>query len=386
MSNPGPITNAEAKPPCFAPYHFDPNTETEEAKTIFDRLLKERDIAVWLAREKSGKSTLLLQLCMCAAAGRAFLNFRFVASSPLKVVIIDYESTDGVLKKRYQSILTDLAFSATERELVERNLTILLVRKIRAAGQEFPPLPVGTATALEQSRSKRFWTKLPTDYPADVYCIDPLRSAHVGDENDSKISALMESLQTIFLGKTVIMPHHLKKRDARSAKDVKAIQADMRDWSDRGRGSAAIKAHADVIICQAREVDSDEDAVYWGAFGRDMEDIAPMKLEAVTAESFALQVARELLPDELAEHWEVIGRRFKPQQTFTQAEFANALMKAGVSKATAYRRFNTFQNRGLIIATATAGTFGFARSVRQNEEESNNQEDSSLTSDETAVN
>jgi hypothetical protein len=387
QNEPGPIDNTQAKTPCFAPYHFDPNAQTEDSKVIFDRLLKERDIAVWLAREKSGKSTLLLQLCMCAAAGRAFLNFPLVASHPLKVVIIDYESDDGVVKKRYESILKDLAFSATERDLVQHNLTILLVRKIRAAGEQFPPLPVPNATkTTEQSKSVKFWNHLPTDYPADMYCIDPLRLAHIGDENDSKISGLMESLQTIFRGKTVVIPHHLKKHETGTAKDVKALTKDMRDWSERGRGSTAIKAHADVIICMAREVDSNEDAVYWGAFGRDMEDIAPMKLEAVTAESFALKVAGGFLPGEMQEHWDLIREHFKAKQTFTQAELVQALHGAGVSRATAYRRFNAFQNRGLIVAAATVGTYGFGRSVRQQQEDSNNQQDNCLTEDETVVN
>jgi hypothetical protein len=354
--------------PRFEPFQFDPAAQVEEVEVIFDRLLKRRDIAVWLAREKSGKSTLLLQLAVCAAAGKSFLSFRFVVPYPLRVVIIDYESTNSVLQKRYQSMLNDLQFSEQEKELVKQNLKILLVRKIRAAGEKFPPLPVpdGPKT-LENSTSEKFWKRFPEEYPADIYCIDPLRSAHVGDENDSKISKLMESLQTIFKGQTVIVPHHLKKRGQREQKDVKAITTDMRDFSDRGRGSAAIKAHADVIICQAREVDSksDEDAVYWGAFGRDMEDISAMKLVAVAPESFAVKVADGSLPEGLSEHWLIVTETFQGRDTFTQPQFVNALGHGGVSRATAYRRFNTFQNRGLIVATAKEGTFGFAGTVRQ---------------------
>jgi hypothetical protein len=365
------------KPPRFAPFHFDPAAQVEEVEMIYDRLLKKRDIVVWLAREKSGKSTLLLQLAMCAAAGKAFLHFRFLGPHPLRVVIIDYESTDSVLQKRYQSILNDLCFSEQEQELVKQNLKILLVRKIRAAGEKFPPLPIPGSTHITSAsqQSDKFWKQFPEDYPADIYCIDPLRSAHVGDENDSKIFGLMESLQTIFHGKNVIVPHHLKKRGSQEPKDVRAITRDMRDWSDRGRGSAAIKAHADVIICQAREVDSasDEDAVYWGAFGRDMEDINPMKLVAVGPESFAFKVEGGLLPDGLAEHWDIVVEHLHGQRTFTQAQFVSALTKAEVSRATAYRRFNTFQNRGLIVATATEGTFGFARTVRLEQQNNNNE-------------
>jgi hypothetical protein len=242
------------------------------------------------------------------------------------------------------------------------------VRKIRGAGKKFQPLPIPNAPKnVDNTASEAFWRKFPDDYPADIYCIDPLRSAHALDENDSKISALMESLQTIFRRSSVIVPHHLKKRDTCSAKDVKAIVDDMRDFSDRGRGSAAIKAHADVIICQAREVDGkkDEEAVYWGAFGRDMEDIAAMKLVAVREGSFAFKVADGALPDGLSDHWNIVVETLQGRDTFTQAQFVNSLTLAGVSRATAYRRFNTFQNRGLIISTTMEGLYGFTKTVRQ---------------------
>jgi hypothetical protein len=92
-----------------------------------------------------------------------------------------------------------------------------------------------------------------------------------------------------------------------------------------------------------------------------------------------------MLTDDLAEHWDIVREHFQPQQTFTKAQFVQVLTKADVSRPTAYRRFNRFQDFGLIIPTGTAGTYGFRGIVRHKEEVINNKEDNSLTSDETAV-
>src|SRR5262249_15856019 len=166
---------------------FDPNTAPETEEWIYEGLMHVGEQLIWLAREKARKSTVLLQMMISAALGRNFLNFKYALNQPVKVVIVDYESSNRSLHKRYKPICDALGMNDEERRPLAANLTIIEVRKARKAGEPFPTIPTGD----KDSKELHFWRTLVADHPADIYCIDPLRSAHDGDENDSKISQLL---------------------------------------------------------------------------------------------------------------------------------------------------------------------------------------------------
>ena len=60
----------------------------------------------------------------------------------------------------------------------------------------------------------------------------------------------------------------------------------MRFWSDDARGSGAIKAHSDVIVCQERVIEEQEERLYLGAFLKDGPDVEPIPLAETGAQSF----------------------------------------------------------------------------------------------------
>jgi hypothetical protein len=119
-------------------YFFDSAAEIETDQQIYRGLLGYGDLGIWLGKEKRRKSNLILELAICAALGRDFLCFKFLAPAPLRVVLIDYESKAGSLKQRYDGIVTALGLRVQDRERLRDSLCILQVKKIRKAGHAFP--------------------------------------------------------------------------------------------------------------------------------------------------------------------------------------------------------------------------------------------------------
>jgi hypothetical protein len=190
----------------LASYRFDTDAEIEDDQVIYDGLLSLSDIAVWIGREKARKSNFLLVLAICAAIGRDYLNFRFTAKGPMRIVIIDYESKSRSLKKRYDRIADAMNLNAEERALLKQNLNVIEVRRIRKSGIKFPKFPY-----KQDPEALKFWEALVAANPADIYIIDPFRSLHGGDENDSMIESMLTELQRVFRGATLIVAHHMRK-------------------------------------------------------------------------------------------------------------------------------------------------------------------------------
>jgi len=74
--------------------------------------------------------------------GRDFLCFKFMAPSPFRVILIDYESWPGSLKQRYDGIVAAMRLNEHEQKMLKENLRILEVKKIRKAGHTFPKFPL----------------------------------------------------------------------------------------------------------------------------------------------------------------------------------------------------------------------------------------------------
>ena len=279
-------------------YVFDPKAEAEADQTLYAGFLCRGDLAVWLGREKHRKSNLILQFAIDAALGKDFLGFKFVADKALRVVLIDFESRTGSLKRRYDGIIAAMALLQSDRELLASNLKVLEVRRIRKSGRVFPKFPLPGKNAGDQ----KFWNDLVGAHPADLYVVDPLRTLHSADENDSSIEALLSEMQRVFRGAAVIVAHHMRK----SGDNPVTLVQDMRAWSDGARGSSAIKAHSDLIVLQERTVKSNGDeVVHLGAFLKDGADIEPVSLMGTDHESFYWKTILEV-PDHLCKFHEAL--------------------------------------------------------------------------------
>lgn len=325
------------------PFVFDPDAEPPPEEPIFGGFLSKGDLTVWIGREKHRKTNILLQLAICAAVGRNFLHFRFSAPQPQRVVMVDYESKTRRLKERYEAICRAMVLSKEEKERLKENLRIVEVPKVYKAGESFPRFPL----TRDKPKAEQFWQQFARHYPADLCIFDPMRSMHVGDENDSNIEFLLTRLRRLFPGAAVVVAHHMRKPG--SGEYSLSLNEDMRAWSDGARGSGAIKAHVDVIVCQERIVENDAEVVYWGAFQRDEPDIEPMPLEETGPNTFFWQVSAQVLPH-LLPSYNALKKAGGPWPSKTAAAqvIQNAATEKPPSRATAYRHLDTLRNLGFV--------------------------------------
>lgn len=328
---------------------FDPDSPVPAERLIYEGFLSEGDLGIWIGTEKHRKTTLVLQLAMSAALGRDFLGLRFAVKGPLRIVIIDYESKAGSLKRRWDAISAAMGLGVSDRQQLKNNLHIIPVREVIRAGVGFPRFPAANPRKDEVPRNTAagaFWKALVEENPADLYIVDPLRCLHSGDENDSMIESLLASVRSYFGGSAVIITHHMRKSGGSNSSSV-TLHGNMREWSDGCRGSGAIKAHADCIICQERRMDEDTGAeiIDWGVFAKDIPDIEPMALVETDAETFFWVPSREI-PVRLRDSFDVLktaGGKFTDK-----AHAIDLIKKAGISKSAAYRHIGEMLRIGIL--------------------------------------
>ena len=199
------------------------------------------------------------------------------------------------------------------------------------------------------SEDDRFWRHFVELFPADVYVFDPMRSLHTGDENDSAIEGLLSAMRSLFRDSAVVIVHHTRKRTM--GVNSVSLEKDMRLWSDAARGSSALKAHADTIVCQERKIDAQgNEIVHLGAFSKDAPDVDPIALEETDAESF-LWAVRADAPTHLTPSLDRLnkkGGRFK-----NVADAVKTLEKEGVKRPTAYRHVNGLMQVGILTSGDT---------------------------------
>lgn len=350
MSETSTLTTQEQTPTesetFLEPFVFDPDAEPPPEEPIFEGFLSKGDLTFWIGREKHRKTNILLQLAICAAVGRNFLHFRFTAPQPQRVVMVDYESKTRRLKERYEAICRAMDLGEEEKNRLKENLHIIEVPKAYKAAESFPRLPSARGTQRkEQVKAEQFWQQFASRHPADLYIFDPMRSMHVGDENDSTIEFLLTRLRQLFPEAAVIVAHHMRKPG--SGDYSLPLKEDMRAWSDGARGSGAIKAHADVVVCQERKVEGDAEVVYWGAFQRDEPDIEPMALEESEVRSFYWEVSPQV-PDNLRASYDALKQA---RSGFSdESAMAKGIQSATrKSRSTAYRHISELKNRGLLV-------------------------------------
>lgn len=327
---------------------FDPAASIPPEQPIYDGLLAKGDLAVWLGREKHRKSSVLLQFAICAALGRPFLHFAYRAGRPFRVAVLDYESKSRTLKLRYDAIIEAMALSEADQKTLRANLRIVEMRKAFRKGTKFPRFPV----RLERGREEEFeqgeqtWRSFVREMAADLYIIDPMRCMHAQGENDSTLEALLSRVHELFGEAAVVISHHLRKRDRRADKQ-RSLKGDMRVWADEARGSSAITAHSDVIICQERAVESGMETLHFGAYSRDGADIEPIILRESALQSFFWQVAPDIPLDLLPclEDLRRSGQDF-PNRTAV-AKFLQATI--GTGRTTAFTRVSDLLNRKLLV-------------------------------------
>lgn len=339
---------------------FDPSRKPEPEQPIFDGLLYRGDLAVWIGREKHRKSNVTLQLAICAALGRPFLHFRHGKGQPMQVVVLDYESKKAPFHKRYDAVCGSMALSDEERTSLQAHLCVILARELFKKGMKVPRFPV-RVTKDEKNEAEEWWTRLAREYPADLYIFDPMRCLHAQDENDSNIEGLLSRLREMFPNAAMIVPHHMNRaslgtREGGGFATTLSQPDSLRMFANGCRGSTAINAHADVVVCQERKIEGDVETVYLGAYMKDAADVEPLPLVESDHQSFYWIVSRNV-PEKLRVSYEALRRAARP---FSGAADAVAVLMAGqnghgATRATAYRHVKDLRDGGFLV-TDNSGT------------------------------
>jgi hypothetical protein len=128
------------------------------------------------------------------------------------------------------------------------------------------------------------------------------------------------------------------------------LAENMRDWSDGARGSGAIKAHADVIVCQERVEEQNEETIYFGAYMKDGPDIGPIPLQESDTDSFFFIVVREI-PAVCRSSYSILKRN--ASRLTSKADAVRTLTENGVKRATAYRHIRELTQVGLLTEDGT---------------------------------
>lgn len=158
-------------------------------------LLAEGERAVFTAGEGLGKSTLLRQVLVCAAAGLD--PFSQEPIDPVKCMGFDYENGRGLSQSRYRPLV---AAAAAAGSPVERGMLHL---EIRPRGVNL--LSAGAAVKV---------LRMVERVNPDVVMIGPIYRLHEGDPNDErdarKISVVLDQVREIS-GAAVITEAHMAK-------------------------------------------------------------------------------------------------------------------------------------------------------------------------------
>lgn len=210
------------------------DTKFNVPQPLVERLFSPGETALFIARQKEGKSTLALQLVIDVACGDSFLGQ--YSTIRTNVLYVDYENRPYQIKRRAQ----DLAMGRrVDKVHVEAYENISARRVGLYAPEEFAQLE-----------------KLVREHQPGLLVIDPLRYALSGETTEEQVvlKAIdrVSQLQEIRPGLSTILIHHLKKKQS----DLKIrLLKDPRSWIDQVYGSQALLAHVETTW--GLEIDGD---------------------------------------------------------------------------------------------------------------------------------
>lgn len=198
---------------------------------IVKNLLNAGEIALFIARQKVGKSIFTLQLAIDIACGTHFLG-RYETTAQ-RVLYIDYENRFSRIKKRGVDLANGRSVNQFNR---------LYIKAFELISQRDVGL-VNGYTGLQQC---------VREIEPAVLIIDPLRFALslVGGRSSADESVALEaiehvtSLRQIKPDLATILVHHVKKRQDFTNKSLR-LREDPLAWMDQVYGSQALLAHAE---------------------------------------------------------------------------------------------------------------------------------------------
>ncbi|MCX5830534.1 MAG: AAA family ATPase [Deltaproteobacteria bacterium] len=207
-------------------------SEPDEPDQIIEGILDVKDKLALIGSSKMRKTFLLLQMLLCLATGKVFLNWNI--PMPRRVVHIQYEIQSNHYHRRLKRMC--IALGITAADLGDR-FHILNARGLNLSGIE----------GIEKI------SQIVKPYNPEIISFDPLYKVATGSENaaeDGKIILNAFDGLTEQTGAAVAYVHH----------DAKGFSGD-RDIRDRGAGSNVIGRDYDACITMTPHVSETDAAV-----------------------------------------------------------------------------------------------------------------------------
>jgi hypothetical protein len=184
-------------------------------------LLTKGERVLLTAAEGLGKSTLLRQIGVCAAAG--LHPFKFSAMEPRKVLVIDCENGRRLSQDRYGPLVRQAARSG--RPIAEEQLRL----DIQPSGYDFL-----------SSIDAQLVLRMVERFQPDIVMIGPVYRLHRGDPNEEqsarRVSVVLDQMREIS-GAAIMTEAHMAKAGASAERPINPVGSGLwMRWPEFGYG------------------------------------------------------------------------------------------------------------------------------------------------------
>lgn len=217
--------------------------ESVEYDWVLPHLLERRDRILITGSEGAGKSTLVRQIAICAAAGLD--PFQYTPITPVKVLVIDAENSEAQWRRAAKGI----------------------VQRAKQLGSHDPSdIPLACVPRLDLTRDHDLAQvhRLVDDYAPDIVVIGPLYRliprAIMSDDDASPLLANLDTIRDRGIA-LIIEAHagHVTNRDGERDLRPRGSSALM-GWPEFGLGLRLSKANGNYELVRWR---GDRDKRYW---------------------------------------------------------------------------------------------------------------------------
>lgn len=252
------ITEAEAegKTKQFSQARFDFQSVKALRTWDYDGLIARGVYCLWLGARKAEKSLFALRKAMHDACGKNWLNHKNLVG-PVRVLYFDSENDKADVYERYGEIITE--FLPAEQKLIQKNLVIFIGKELKREKVNI------------EFNNQELWEflKLNSGNPQVVYldCWYQLQSIKAAD-NEAQKKAL-EMFEDYFPNTTLFLLHHTGRESQESLLRknpawLRLIGAER--WSSKSSGGNVLTKKAELIICQEKYVERDQEGVEGDSF------------------------------------------------------------------------------------------------------------------------
>jgi AAA domain len=217
----------------------------------YEGLIPRGAFCLWLGARKAEKSLFALRKAMHDECGKNWLNHKNMVGAA-RVLYFDTENDKADVDDRYREIIDE--FSLAEQALIQKNLVIRIGKEMKKVKVDFE---VWNHNLFD-------YLKKDANDPRIVYldCWYQLQSIKAAD-NEAQKKAL-EMFEQYFPNTTIFLLHHTGRESQESLLRknpswLRAIGAER--WSNKSAGGNVLTKKAELIICQEKYVERDEEGI-----------------------------------------------------------------------------------------------------------------------------